>query len=242
MPIWSNRNIACQQGKKKKNPRAWLKHSEWTRLQCWLALSHPHIGLPVCKHEEHFQKVSTTFPFQHPGTDKQPLPIGWGKKLQTLCFPIVLKPARAICRHTRHAGWHPWLQIAWQIRPLCPQLSVSNPREMAIEENGRQAGRAMSVSVRMRARACVQTAIVRRPISFAVGFLGLGLQPGSICCTFSVSFPFWAIWFISSVSLWLPGSLMTNHHTLFLSFQALKGTEENMKFVSNFASAKTFLG
>lgn len=46
------------------------------------------------------------------------------------------------------------------------------------------------------------------------------------------------ILFLISVSLWFPGVVLTKPHTLFLSFIALEGTAEHMKFVSNFTSAK----
>lgn len=39
-----------------------------------------------------------------------------------------------------------------------------------------------------------------------------------------------------------PRALMTSHHPLFPASQAPKGTGEHTKLVSNFASAKTFLG
>lgn len=46
------------------------------------------------------------------------------------------------------------------------------------------------------------------------------------------------ILFLISVSLWFPGVILTKPHILFLSFIALEGTAEHMKFVSNFTSAK----
>lgn len=46
------------------------------------------------------------------------------------------------------------------------------------------------------------------------------------------------ILFLISVSLWFPGVVLTKPHILLLSFIALEGTAEHMKFVSNFTSAK----
>ena len=109
--------------------------------------------------------------------------------------------------------------IGWQIGPsvsLCLQLSISNPGTMSTEQNQRETGLCLHANSHCS-----------RPISItgAPFFPRFTLWAASICCTFFISFPFWTIWCLSPLSLRLPGVLMTNHHTLFLSFKAWRALE-----------------
>lgn len=117
----------------------------------------------------------------------------------------------------RHSEWHLRLQSTGKFAQvyLCvydDQLLIHLKFEkMSTEQSQREDGYLGSQTT----VAEDQLALLAVPSSWGFSFC-----TGTICCAFFMSFPFWTIWFLSSVSLWLPGVLMTNQHTLFLSFQA----------------------
>lgn len=98
MNVYMNKQEHCllpSKGWGGGNPTCWAEvlRVDWTAALIG-SYSHPHIVLLVYKHEDHFQRVSITFPFQHPGTDKQPLSIVWKKKITDFALSNFIEASR----------------------------------------------------------------------------------------------------------------------------------------------------